>query len=147
MFRTLDISTSGLVAQRHRMDTIAGNIANINTTRDEHGNLTPFQRRLIRFQAAELAPADGKGNAADQPEEGGGMGVKFQIDVDRQAVPRKVFSPGHPDADKDGNVAYPDINLVTEFVNAVEASRAYEANVGAIDITKGMLQQTLKLLG
>ena len=147
MFKSLDISTSGLVAQRHRMDTIAGNIANINTTRDENGNLSPFQRRLIRFQAADPTPANDQGNAGADGGDGGGLGVKFQIDVDRQTSPRKVFSPGHPDADKDGNVAYPDINLVTEFVNAVEASRAYEANVGAIDITKGMLQQTLKLLG
>lgn len=135
MFRTLDISTSGLVAQRHRMDTIAGNIANINSTRDDQGNLSPFQRRLIRFQAAEGATP------------GDGQGVKFQIDVDRQTPPRKVSNPGHPDADADGNVSYPNINLVTEFVNAVEASRAYEANVGAVDITKSMLQQTLKLLG
>src|SRR5690349_17543437 len=135
MFRTLDISTSGLVAQRHRMDTIAGNIANINTTRDDQGNLTPFQRRLVRFQAA------------DGSNPGSGQGVKFQIDVDRDTPPRKVSSPGHPDADADGNVSYPNINLVTEFVNAVEASRAYEANVGAIDVTKGMVQQTLKLLG
>jgi flagellar basal-body rod protein FlgC len=135
MFRTLDISTTGLVAQRHRMDTIAGNIANVNSTRDDQGNLSPFQRRLVRFQAEDGA------------NPGSGQGVKFQIDVDRDTPARKVSSPGHPDADADGNVAYPNINLVTEFVNAVEASRAYEANVGAIDITKSMLQQTLKLLG
>lgn len=144
MFKSLDISTSGLVAQRHRMDTIAGNIANINSTRDDHGNLSPFQRRLIRFQATEVGSKDG--NAAIAGQQTGGMGVKFQIDIDRGA-PRKVYNPGHPDADKDGNVAYPDINMTTEFVNAVEASRAYEANVGAIDISKGMVMQTLKLLG
>lgn len=135
MFRSLDISTSGLVAQRHRMDTIAGNIANINTTRDEEGKVSPFQRRLVRFQAdEESAPL-------------GGLGVKFRVAADTETPPRKVYTPGHPDADSEGNVAYPNINLVTEFVNAVEASRAYEANVGAIDISKGMLMQTLKLLG
>ena len=136
MFRTFDISTSGLVAQRQRMNTIAGNIANINSTRDENGNVSPFQRRLVSF----IADTD-REDAVDR-----GVGVKFEVGVDRDAAPRKVYSPGHPDADKDGNVAYPSINLVTEFVNAVEASRAYEANVAAVEMTKAMAQQTLKIL-
>src|SRR5437773_2360663 len=136
MFRTFDISTSGLVAQRQRMNTIAGNIANINTTRDEQGNISPFQRRLITF-AADTDRLDARAQ---------GAGVKFEVGVDRGTEPRKVYSPGHPDADKEGNVAYPSINLVTEFVNAVEASRAYEANVAAVEMTKTMANQTLRIL-
>lgn len=136
MFRTLDISTSGLIAQRHRMDTIAGNIANINTTRDDKGNPSPFQRRLITFAADT--------DNAQAPTRG--QGVTFDVAIDRETEPRKVHAPGHPDADADGNVAYPSINLTTEFVNAVEASRAYEANVAAIDMTKSMAAQTLKIL-
>lgn len=136
MFRTFDISTSGLVAQRQRMNTIAGNIANVNSTRDEKGDLSPFQRRLITFSAdTDRLDADSRG-----------VGVKYEVGIDRETTPRKVFSPGHPDADADGNVAYPSINLVTEFVNAVEASRAYEANVAAVEMTKNMANQTLRIL-
>lgn len=136
MFRTLDVSTSGLVAQRHRMDTIAGNIANINTTRDDKGNVSPFQRRLITFTA------DSDNEAALTR----GQGVKFEVAIDRESEPRKVHNPGHPDADADGNVLYPNINLTSEFVNAVEASRAYEANVAAIEMTKNMATQSLRIL-
>jgi flagellar basal-body rod protein FlgC len=136
MFHTLDLSTSGLVAQRHRMDTIAGNIANINTTRDEKGAVSPFQRRFINF-LADQEQSDAKGR---------GVGVKFKVEIDRKTPPRKVHQPGHPDADADGLVAFPAIDLTKEFVNALEASRAYEANVATIDITKGMYSQALKIL-
>src|SRR5205809_654334 len=136
MFRTLDLSTSGLVAQRFRMDTIAGNIANINTTRDENGKVSPFQRRFITF----LADQERRESA------GRGAGVNFSIHVDRETPPRKVVQPGHPDADANGVVSFPAIDLTKEFVNALEASRAYEANVATIDITKGMYNQALKIL-
>jgi flagellar basal-body rod protein FlgC len=136
MFRALDLSTSGLVAQRHRMDTIAGNIANINTTRDEKGALSPFQRRFINFTAEREEPG----------APGNGMGVKFKVEIDRKTPPRKVYQPGHPDADADGHVAFPAIDLTKEFVNALEASRAYEANVATIDISKGMYNEALKIL-
>src|SRR5258708_17169468 len=136
MFRSLDVSTSALVAQRHRMDTIAGNIANINTTRDEKGNISPFQRRFVAFMAEQQT----------RGSEGRGTGVEFSIQVDRKTPPRKVVQPGHPDADANGVVQYPGIDLTQEFVNALEASRAYEANVATIDITKGMYSQALKIL-
>jgi flagellar basal-body rod protein FlgC len=136
MFHALDVSTSGIVAQRHRMDTIAGNIANINTTRDDKGNVSPFQRRFIAF----MADQERRGR------EGRGTGVKFSVQVDRNTPPRKVVQPGHPDADANGVVSYPGIDLTTEFVNALEASRAYEANVATIDITKSMFSQALKIL-
>jgi flagellar basal-body rod protein FlgC len=136
MFRSLDLSTSGLVAQRHRMDTIAGNIANINTTRDEKGNVSPFQRRFVAFMAEQ----------AKHGNEGRGTGVAFSVQVDHKTPPRKVVQPGHPDADASGVVQYPGIDLTQEFVNALEASRAYEANVATIDITKSMYNQALKIL-
>ena len=136
MFRTLDLSTSGLVAQRFRMDTIAGNIANLNTTRDENNNLSPFQRRLVTFMADDERRQDKEH----------GAGVKFSIKVDRTTPPRKVYQPGHPDADAEGMVLYPSIDLTREFVNALEASRAYEANVAAIDVTKSMFTQALRIL-
>jgi len=136
MLRAIDISTSGLVAQRQRMNTVAGNIANINTTRDTDGNLNPFQRRLVTFHTAE------QGGAAD----GRPAGVEYRVEIDAHADPRRVYEPGHPDADPDGYVSYPNINLITEFVNALEASRAYEANIAAIETTKQMAQLGLRIL-
>jgi flagellar basal-body rod protein FlgC len=118
------------------MNTIAGNIANLNSTRDDEGKVSPFQRRLVRFQADESGTAPAAG----------GVGVKFQVEVDAETKPRQVYEPGHPDADPSGYVSYPDISVTTEFVNAVEASRAYEANVAVMDITKSMFSQSLKIL-
>ncbi len=136
MLTSIDISTSGLVAQRQRMNTISGNIANVNTTRDAAGNLAPFQRRLITFAAADDGPdADTRG-----------VGVTYQVEIDTSTAPRRVHEPGHPDADKDGFVSYPNINLITEYVNAIDASRAYQANVAAIEMTKAMANLGLKLL-
>jgi len=136
MFNTIDISTSGLVAQRQRMNTIAGNIANVNTTRDADGNASPFQRRLVVF------------SPDTQPEgsEAAGVGVRYEVQIDSQTPPRRVYDPGHQDADVDGYVAYPNIDMVTEFVNSLEASRAYEANVAAIDISKQMAELALEII-
>lgn len=136
MFRAIDISTSGLVAQRNRMDVIAGNIANINSTHDEKGQLAPYQRRFVTC-LAEAEQTDGRGR---------GIGVQSKIEIDRQTPPRKVYQPGHPDADAEGNVSFPGIDLVQEFVNALSASRAYEANVAAIDLSKTMISQSLRIL-
>jgi flagellar basal-body rod protein FlgC len=137
MFRALDISTSGLVAQRHHLNTIAGNIANVNTTRNEKGESTPFQRRIALFEPGNRTPES----------QTGGQGVRVQIDIDRQTPNRIVHDPGHVDADEAGNVQYPNVNIVTEFVNALQASRAYEANVASIEVTKNMISQTLRILG
>jgi flagellar basal-body rod protein FlgC len=133
MFRTIDISTSALIGERQRMNTIAGNLANLNTTRDADGNVAPFQRRFVTFTAQSDNP--------DTPS-----GVNYQISIDSSAAPRRVFEPGHPDADKEGYVSYPNIDMMTEFVNAVEASRAYEANLVAIDLAKQGFTQSLKIL-
>jgi len=135
MFKAIDISTSGLVAQRQRMNTIAGNIANVNTTIDENGNVTPFQRRFVTFAAADSQPlADTRG-----------VGVTYQVEIDQQE-PRLVHDPGHKHADENGMVHYPNINLITEFVNAMGASRAYQANIAAIESSKEMAQAALRIL-
>jgi len=136
MLRAIDISTSGLIAQRQRMDTIAGNIANVNTTRNADGTPGPFQRRLITFSAD-----DQDGKLDKQP-----VGVRYQIEIDSSTPSRRVHQPGHPDADKDGYVSYPNINVVTEFVNALEAGRAYEANLATLEMTKQMANLTLRVL-
>lgn len=136
MLRAIDISTSGLVAQRHRMNTIAGNIANANSTRDADGNRAPYQRRFVTFNEQRRT----------QGPPSGGVGVDFRVEVDAASPPRRVFQPGHPDADRDGYVSFPNINLVTEFVNALEASRAYEANIAALETTKQMAHLALRIL-
>jgi flagellar basal-body rod protein FlgC len=136
MFDTLDISASGLQAQRTRMDTIAANIANLNTTRDAAGRPIPYRRRFAVF-SPNLA---GRGPDAQKP--GVHVGEIRQDDSPFQ----KRFQPGHPDAGPDGMVLYPNIDLSVEFVNALEASRAYEANVTTMDVTKSMMNATLRLL-
>src|SRR5437588_12557069 len=116
MFDALDISSSGLSAQRVRLDTIAANIANLNTTRDASGNPNPYRRRFAVF-------------APGHPHNPGAPGVHVAAIQQDDAAFRKVHDPSHPDADKEGNVLYPNIDLSVEYVNALEASRAYEANV------------------
>ncbi len=138
MIPALDISTSGLVAQRMRMNAISSNLANISTTHNERGEPEPYQPRFVIFQAD-----DSVGTC-------GAAGVKVaSVEIDR-AEPRLKYQPGHPDAIKDGPnkgyVAYPAVNMMTEFTDALEAARAYEANLGAIDVTKDLQQQTLRIL-
>lgn len=132
MFGALDISTSGLVAQRIQLDTIAGNMANALTTRRADGVAGPYMRRV-----ALLSPGDGRG--------GPGVHVENVVE-DRQGQPRWVKNPGHPDANAEGLVAYPNIDPTTEMVNAMVAVRAYEANVTAIEATKSVIASTLRIL-
>jgi flagellar basal-body rod protein FlgC len=134
MIPALDISTSGLIAQRMRMNAISSNLANITTTHNEQGEHVPYQPRFVVFETDESIGAQGA------------AGVKVAGIETSDAAPRKRFEPGNPDADKDGNVAYPNIDMMTEVTNSLEAARAYEANLGAMDITKNMEQQTLRIL-
>jgi flagellar basal-body rod protein FlgC len=138
MFNSLDISTSALVAQRTRLDTISGNIANISTIVDEDGEAKPYQPRFTLFQA------DPKGS---QP---GATGVKVSgIELD-QAEPIYRYQPEHPLAIESGEwkgyVAYPNINLTEQFVDALTATRSYEANIGVIEVSKNMARQTLSII-
>ena len=133
MFGALDISTSGLVAQRVQLDTIAGNLANLQTTQRTDGKPGPYLRRV-----ALLAAGDGRG----------GSGVRvLNVVEDTQSRPRLVKDPGHPDANADGIVAYPNVDMSTEMINAMVAVRAYEANVTAMEATKSIIASSLRLLG
>ena len=115
------------------MDTIAGNVANINTTRNARGQPIPYRRRFVVFQP-------GRADAPAAP------GVRVQsIGLDDSPF-RKVFDPGHPDADKDGYVKHPNIDLAIEQVTMLEASRAYEANGTMMETTKAMINSTLRLI-
>jgi flagellar basal-body rod protein FlgC len=133
MFGSLNISTSGLIAQRVRMDTIAANLANKNSIEDANGNYAPFRRRIPIF-------------ATGDPNTNSEAGVHVDEIMLDPAPFKKVLDPSHPFADKDGYVQYPNIDTTTEMINAIEATRAYEANITAAEATKSMIQSSLRLL-
>ncbi len=138
MFASLDISTSALVAQRIRMNAISSNLANISTTHNERGEPAPYQPRFVVFETDASVGAHGA------------AGVRVRsVEID-QSEPLWKYEPGHPDAVKEGPhkgyVAYPNVNMMTEFTDALEAARAYEANLGAMEIAKDLYQQTLRII-
>lgn len=139
MFSALDLSTSALVAQRARLNAISSNIANLSTTRNEAGESAPYQPRFTIFQTDETIQGPG-----------GAPGVKVSSVEIADVEPNWKYQPGHPDAVKEGEragyVAYPNIDMMTEFVDALEATRAYEANIGVMEITKNMAQQSLRIV-
>lgn len=138
MFPSLDISTSGLVAQRIRMNAISSNLANISTTHNEQGEAKPYQPRFVIFQTDDSVGA------------AGAAGVRVSSVETDDSEPLLKYQPGHPDAIKEGPnkgyVAYPNVNMMTEMTDAMEAARAYEANLGAMEIAKDLQQQTLRIL-
>jgi len=137
MFESLSISTSGLTAQRTRMDVIAGNIALADATRDAAGRANPYRRRIALF-----APADVTGHGAG--------GVTVERIVEDPSDFKLVYQPGHPDAIRSGPhsgyVRYPNVDLAMEYVDAIEAARSYEANLAAFEVGKSMLINSLRLL-
>src|SRR5687768_2911347 len=129
MITAMDISTSALVAQRTRLNAIASNMANMSTTRNEDGEVEPYQARFVVFQEDKnLKMASGA------------TGVKVASVETETVEPNYKYQPGHPMAIQDGPhkgyVAYPNVNMTREFVDALEASRAYEANIGVMEVTK-----------
>jgi flagellar basal-body rod protein FlgC len=135
MFNTFDVSTSALVAQRMRLNAISSNIANVSTTRNERGEPEAYAPRYVTFQTD-----------ATLKTSGGGLGVKIGSVEYSDAAPRMKHDPGHPDANASGYVAYPNVDMTTEFVDALEATRAYEANIGVLEITKDMGQRSLQII-
>lgn len=137
MFAALDVSTTALVAQRIRLDAISSNIANVSTTHNELGEPQAYQPRFVILQT-------------DDSESGGLPGVKVASVEIADLEPQYKYQPGHPDAVTEGEwagyVAYPNIDMATEMVNAIEASRAYEANVGVIGVTKNLASQSFKIV-
>jgi flagellar basal-body rod protein FlgC len=131
MFGGLDISTSALLAQRTRLNTIANNMANMHTTRGEDGQ--PYRRRITIFEEGD-------------PTHDSRQGVHVREIMLDDGPFRRRFEPEHPHADADGYVNYPNIDPMLEMVNAMEASRAYEANITAIEATKSMGRAALEIL-
>jgi len=142
LFGAAAISASGMAAERLRMEVIANNIANAQSTRTPAGG--PFRRQDVVFEAA-LAEA-GPGRSAAAAQAGGLGGVRTAEVVDDPSELPKVYNPGHPDADPDGFVTLPNVHLPVEMVNLMTASRAYEANLKAAVAFRQMNEQALALL-
>ncbi len=145
MFSAFDISASGLTAQRYRMDIISENVANAQTTRTEDG--TPYRRKVVNFvqkgDQTSFSKVLGHASAGYS-----GQGVKIdRVYEDYTTEMNMVYDPSHPDADENGYVTYPNVNIITEMTNLIDASRAYEANSTAFNASKSMALQGLQLGG
>lgn len=147
LYTSIEVSASGLSAERLAMDVIANNIANANTTRTAEGG--PFKRQLVVF-AQKNEPQRGPGGvpaAADAGDPGrSDAGVQVVGIVNDQSPDRLVYDPTHPDADPNGYVHMPNVDVVKEMVDMMAASRAYEANVTAIQEARSMGNATLGIL-
>jgi flagellar basal-body rod protein FlgC len=135
MFKAMDVSASGLTAQRQRLDVIAENLANVHTTRTPQGG--PYQRKSVIIAAR---PAEDFASLLGSPEK-----VEVQQVVQTAEGLRPEYNPGHPDADEKGMVLYPNVNPVSEMVHLLLASRAYEANVAVLRTGKSMAQKALEI--
>ena len=126
------VSASALEANRVRMNTIASNMANAQSTKTEEGG--PYVKKNVVFKTLNIGPG-----------KDGLEGVRVTGIVDSKEPPIVIYDPGHPDADENGNVSMPNINVIEEMVNMMMAMRTYEANVKAFNISKGMYQKALEL--
>ncbi len=144
-YTSIEVSASGLSAERLAMDTIANNIANVNTTRTAEGG--PFKRQLVVYaqKSEPTATAAGATDDAGDPARSS-AGVEVVGIVNDQSPDRLVYDPGHPDADANGYVHMPNVDVVKEMVDMMAASRAYEANVTAIQESRAIGNATLGLL-
>jgi flagellar basal-body rod protein FlgC len=138
LYDSIEVSASGLSAERLSMDVIANNIANANTTRTAEGG--PFKRQLVVFQQ-KIEPRAGSADPASSD-----AGVQVAGIVADQSADRLVYDPTHPDADANGYVHMPNVDVVKEMVDMMAASRAYEANVTAIEEARAMGNASLGLL-
>ena len=164
-FNSLDISATGLYAQRLQMDAISSNIANVNTTRDENGNVNPYVRKQVTFSAmyneARKGPVMPSQYASPQYDSATGtMTMKGYVSFDSPLISdgvsvseitddknpyKTVYDPSHPDADEEGYVDLPNVNIVEEMVDMIAASRAYEANATVAENVKSMMQSAMNI--
>ncbi|HEX2410121.1 MAG TPA: flagellar basal body rod protein FlgC [Solirubrobacteraceae bacterium] len=141
MFGGMEISASALTAERLRMDVVAENLANAQTTRGADGQ--PYRRKEVVLQ--ERAASFGASLSAAMSQ-GSSAGVEVAAIAEDQTPLKRVYDPGHPDADAEGYVSMPNVDTVTEMVDLISAQRAYEANVTAMQAAKQMFSRTLELL-
>lgn len=141
IFNAMNVSASGMTAQRTRMDIISQNIANVNTTRDENGEV--YKRKTVVFQENSNAPFDRV--LSNRLETYKANGVKITAIVEDTREGAMAYDPSHPDADENGYVMMPNVNTVTEMTNLIDASRSYEANATAFNAAKSMAMKGLEL--
>ena len=134
-FRVMDVAASGLGAQRLRMEAVASNLANAGTTRTPEGG--PYRRRDVVFEAIPVQFRAALDAAS--------RGVRVARVIEDAAQPRLRYEPGHPDADPQGYVAYPNVDPVVEMVNLLSAARSYEANVTVMEATKNLMLRALEI--
>lgn len=142
LFQSFNINTSGLTAQRFRMDVISENVANVTTTRTEDG--TPYTRKIVTFQEKRTTPFSRVLENTREAYMGNGVKVS-RVSEDTESEYIMKYEPSHPDADENGYVSYPNVNIITEMTNLIDASRSYEANITAFDTSKAIALKGLEL--
>ena len=142
LFNSMNVSASGLTAQRLRMDVISQNMANVNTTRTANG--TPYKRQTVVFEEAASSPFSMHLDNAMSSEQLG-KGVRVSGIVTDPTPGIMVYDPSHPHADENGYLEMPNVNIVEEMVNMISASRSYEANITAMNVTRSMISKTLEI--
>ena len=147
MFMGIDTAASGLTAERLRMDVISNNIANANTTRTNNGGA--YHRRFVVFSPRDRQPQSFEQSLlkATGGKKTVGEGVRAVAIMDDNQQGPIVYDPGHPDANADGYVEKPNVNIVTEMVDMITAHRAYEANTTTINAAKSMFSKALEISG
>ncbi|WP_434798856.1 flagellar basal body rod protein FlgC [Terrisporobacter vanillatitrophus] len=130
VFSGMRISASGLSAERMRMDVISSNIANVKTTRTEDGDA--YKRKIATFEE-------------NYDEKLGMLGVKTTSIEDDNSPMNRVYEPSHPDADEEGYVEYPNVDLLVEMTDLISASRAYESNIDTLNAQKNMISKALEI--
>jgi flagellar basal-body rod protein FlgC len=142
LITALDVNATGLAAQRKRVELSSSNLANSQTTRTQEGG--PYRRMDVVFQTTSSFK-DSLTESLSVAMDSGVEGVEVSEVVDDPRPFERRYEPGHPDADGQGYVSYPNVNALEEMANLVEASRSYEANLAAISIVKAMINRTLEI--
>ncbi|HYK89552.1 MAG TPA: flagellar basal body rod protein FlgC [Acidobacteriota bacterium] len=141
LMTAIEVASSGLTAQRRRLEVLVSNLVNANTTQPE--GKEPFRRKDVIFSS--VTPEQNFGAAFDLAMSGV-RGVEVSGLATDRSEPIKRYEPGHPHADKNGYVSYPNVNAMEEMVNVLSATRSYEANLQAVNSAKDMLQKTLEII-
>ena len=142
-FTSMEVSASGLAAERTRMNMASSNLANAHTTRGADGG--PYARKTVSLESVDVMR--GPALSFDNVFEGTAKGVRVAGIEEDQNTPRLEYDPGHPDADINGYVAYPNVNPVEEMVDMITASRAYEAGITALDTAVSMAERATEIGG
>ena len=142
-FGSLDTSASGLTAQRLRLDVISQNMANASTTRTENGG--PYKKKNVVFEQIQNEAGTSFSAVLNKKKQSGNNGVRVAEIVEDQSEGTLVYDPSHPDANEQGYVEMPNVNIIDEMVDMISASRSYEANVNSFNSMKSMFTKALEI--